>query len=129
MKKNNEIQSKFNLSEVEFFLLILKLIPDGSYIFFDQTEPDNWVIRLQPWSYRSDLSQYEADYYIKNEHLVECIREILNHTPQDLNEIHHLYITSPGGESIFSSFDNFEVIYLCEELKIKIKSQINDRLD
>lgn len=127
--KDNEIESKFNLTEVEFFLLVLRLIPDGSHIFFDQTEPDNWVSRLQPWSSRSDLSQHEADYYIKDDGLVDCLREILTNNPHGLDEIHHLYITSPGGQGIFSSFDNFDVIYLCQELKIKLKSKIDDRVD
>ena len=113
-------ESEYGLSDVEFFMLVLESVPNGSHIDLDQSEPDLWISRLHPWSSRSNAASHEADFDILDSGLLTAMRELLHENPHDLDFIHHLSMISPDGKCLVSSMDNFAIVHLAELVQSKL---------
>jgi len=111
----------FGMTDAEYFIAVINACPDGSKLYLDQCEVDSWVEELRPWSFRENPQNYDADYYVIDKRFKGKTRELIGINPKDLDVCHHIYITSPGGNQLFSSVDNFWQVELSDEIREALK--------
>ena len=105
------------MTDAEYFIAVLNACPDGSKLYLEECEVDSWVEELRPWSFRKNPDIYEAEYYVVNAEFKRKIKELIDNNPIDLDPCHEIFITSPEGDEVFYSVDNFWQVELSDRVK------------
>jgi hypothetical protein len=113
---------EFGLEKMTFFLLLLRSCPEGSRLTFDQSEPASFVVAFREWSHRSNVNSFEADYYTIDAGFIALLEKLA--ASGDLELYSHFGIGSPRGGLLCSSWDEFTVVKLAEEIVLKIREHL-----
>lgn len=112
---------EFGVGNMRFFVTLLRACPGGSRITFDQSEPESFVHAFGKWSYREDPNSFEADYYTIDGDFIALAEERAKLGELELYS--HFGISSPEGELLCTSWDDFMVVKLTKELEEKIRRE------
>lgn len=111
-------QHAFGLTELQFFVGLLRACPEGSRLSFDRSEPESFVQAFRPWSHREDDSTFEADYYRIDSCFVAAVEQAIARGELELD--HHFGIVDANGRPLCSSMDDFTVVTLAEDVKSRM---------
>jgi hypothetical protein len=118
---------EFGMGNMRFFVALLRACPEGSRITFDQSEPESFVHAFGKWSYREDPNSFEADYYTIDGEFIALAEERARRGELEL--YCHFGISSPEGELLCTSWDDFMVVKLTKELEEKIRTETKSGSD
>jgi len=113
-------ETEFGIGKLDFFVLLLRSCPQGSRLTFDQSEPASFVVAFREWSHRSDVNSFGADYYTVDNGLITLVEQLAGDSELELHS--QFGIGSPLGDLLCSSWDDFSVVKLAEEVLQKIRA-------
>jgi len=113
-------ETEFGIGKLEFFVLLLRSCPQGSRLTFDQSEPASFVVAFREWSHRSDVNSFEADYYTVDNGLIALVEQLTGDSELELHS--QFGIGSPLGTLLCSSWDDFNMVKLADEILQRIRA-------
>jgi hypothetical protein len=117
---------EFGMDDMRFFIALLRACPPASRIAFDQSEPESFVHAFRKWSHRADPKSFEADNYTIDNEFIALAEQLARSGKLEL--YCHFGISSPEGELLCTSWDDFMILKLAEDLKQKIRAEACGRV-
>ena len=108
-------ETEFGVPDLRFFIALLRSCPVGSRLTFDQSEPESFVHTFGRWSHRDEPDSFEADYYTIDPEFIALAEE--RATSGALELYSHFGVSSPEGELLCTSWDDFMIVKLADGLR------------
>ena len=115
-------ETEFGLSDIDFFLALLRASPDGSRLTFHQDEDEAFVATFRAWSHPEPRRQLEADYYIIDRRFVAEAEKLA--AAGHLRLEHHMTLVGPDERLLCDSVDQFTIVTVAEDISEHIRRQI-----
>ncbi len=113
---------EFGMEPLQFFVALLRACPPGSRLTFDQSEPESFVHAFRRWSHRADAQSFEADYYTIDAEFIALAEQLAGRG--ELQLYSHIGLGSPDGRLLCTSWDDFMVVKLDEEIRERIRTAV-----
>ena len=116
-------ETEFGIDNMRFFIALLRACPARSRITFDQSETESFVHAFRKWSYRENPKDFEADHYTMDDEFIALAEERAK--KGELELYCHFGIASPEGELLCTSWDDFVIVKLKDELRENIRRELS----
>ena len=116
---------EFGVGRLQFFVLLLRACPQGSRLTFNRDEPASFVVAFREWSHRTDVNSFAADYYTLDNGLVVLAERLVAHSQLELHS--HFGIVSSYGQMLCTSWNDFSIVKLADDVLARIRSQLGNR--
>ena len=114
-------ETEFGMSDIPFFLALLRACPDGSRLTFHQSETESFVHAFREWSHRKKAQDFEADHYTVDRRFI-AVAERLAATGE-LQLDHHFTIVAPDDRLLCDSLDDFTIVTLADDIRQSIRDR------